>query len=509
MPAQHMIEAPELERFLVAEGKREADELRSLAAAARAADDLGGAGLAEGILQHLPSAQPGRRARLLFLLGFLVHTGNGSAPLTRDAVRDGLDEYLRLLGSPGLTEQTRVALLYLLAQFPEDRAAIVGRASAAPLTDFEQSRLERCLARLDRTAPVLGRAWPAPAGWTLTESESAADLEWARGLDAARADFIWEKDTRTLLAYCGARAYAALSAPLDDETAEETAHGTGDGTTDRQPGAAATGPAADVDVALLRCPDCGGGFEGRLPRVRCRSCAAEFDSTAGFLDLSGVEAAGMDQIAGNSPLYLNTYERLLRPAFLRVTGDNWSDAVTVEDEDRFLVGQLRRTTGPVLDLAAGAGRWTSVMADSLGADRVIAMDLATAMVQRLRATLPAVAALRGSAENIPFADASLGAVSCWNALQSMADPALVVREIGRCLRPGGVLTLLTFTSSTDPVYRFFQNLHEECLTVRSFPADELLRMLTEAGLTVREQRLHGSLLMLTAVRGRRPGEAHA
>jgi len=235
--------------------------------------------------------------------------------------------------------------------------------------------------------------------------------------------------------------------------------------------------------------------------VRCRTCAAEFDTTPGYLDFSGVDATAMDHIAENAPMYLNNYEQLMRPAFLRVTGDNWSNGVTVEDEDRFLVEHLCSATGPVLDLAAGAGRWTAVLAQALGSARVIAMDLAAAMVQRLRAELPQVAALRGFAERLPFADGALGAINCWNALQSMDDPALVCQEIGRCLRPGGVFTLLTYTTSTDPIYRFFQSRHENCFTVRSFAPDELAHMLTAAGLTVRAQISHGSLVMLAAVRG--------
>ena len=453
------------------------------------------AALAERITDRLGAADSALSGELLFLLGLLADrvgdADTASAVQVREAVRRGLGTGLSLLALPGLSERTRVALLYLLAQFPRDRARIP--ASPGPhIGALEWARLRRCVDELDPDDPVLGRAWPSPAGWVLTPDELEADRAWALSLDRERAEFVWRKDTRTLLAYCGARAYAALRAPLDDETPQDLPV--------PGPPEASAAEARDIDVNILCCPHCGGSLARQFPVVRCRSCAARYDETPGFLDLSGADESGTDQIAGNSPMYLDRYEPLLRPAFLRVTGANWSEGVTVAQEDEFLARHLPASSGPVLDLAAGAGRWTAVLAGQVGARRLIAMDLATAMVRRLRRVLPDVAALRGSAERIPFADGSLGAVSCWNALQSMADPARVIADVGRCLRPGGVFTLLTFTTSTDPVYRYFQQRHEDCLTVRSFPRDELLAMLDAAGLSPIDERSHESLVMIAAVR---------
>jgi SAM-dependent methyltransferase len=131
---------------------------------------------------------------------------------------------------------------------------------------------------------------------------------------------------------------------------------------------------------------------------------------------------------------------------------------------------------------------------------MIAVDLAATMVSRLRTFLPGVVSLRGAAGNLPFHDASLGAINCWNALQSMADPAHVIREVGRCLRDDGTFTLLTFARSTDPVYRFFQREHEQCLTVCSFPVEDIHQMLREARLEITDYVLSGTTLILTATR---------
>jgi SAM-dependent methyltransferase len=70
---------------------------------------------------------------------------------------------------------------------------------------------------------------------------------------------------------------------------------------------------------------------------------------------------------------------------------------------------LERAPGPrVLDLGAGTGKLTAVMA-ALGAD-VIAVEPDPAMLAELRRALPDVLALPGRAEAIPLPDASVDAV---------------------------------------------------------------------------------------------------
>jgi ubiquinone/menaquinone biosynthesis C-methylase UbiE len=98
---------------------------------------------------------------------------------------------------------------------------------------------------------------------------------------------------------------------------------------------------------------------------------------------------------------------------------------------------LERAPGPrVLDLGAGTGKLTAVMA-ALGAD-AIAVEPDPAMLAELRRALPDVRALPGRAEAIPLPDASVDAVLVGHALHWF-DMAIAGPEIARVLVPGGIL----------------------------------------------------------------------
>jgi SAM-dependent methyltransferase len=95
--------------------------------------------------------------------------------------------------------------------------------------------------------------------------------------------------------------------------------------------------------------------------------------------------------------------------------------------------------GTAVDLGAGTGKFTGRLIGT-GA-RVTAVEPVDAMRDQLRRAWPRVAALKGSAEAIPLADASVDAVVCAQAFHWFATPAALA-EIGRILKPGGVLGLV-------------------------------------------------------------------
>jgi SAM-dependent methyltransferase len=93
----------------------------------------------------------------------------------------------------------------------------------------------------------------------------------------------------------------------------------------------------------------------------------------------------------------------------------------------------------VLDLAAGTGKLTRDLVPT-GA-RVIAVEPLDEMRAHLQRVSSEVEALKGTAEDIPLADASVDAVVCAQAFHWF-DPERALPEIHRVLRPGGGLALL-------------------------------------------------------------------
>lgn len=93
----------------------------------------------------------------------------------------------------------------------------------------------------------------------------------------------------------------------------------------------------------------------------------------------------------------------------------------------------------VLDLGAGTGKLTRLLLAH--ADHVTAVDPSEAMLAELRRLLPEVAAMVGTAEDIPLPDASQDLVTVAQAFHWF-DEERACAEISRVLRAGGVLALL-------------------------------------------------------------------
>ncbi|WP_406500871.1 class I SAM-dependent methyltransferase (plasmid) [Streptomyces sp. NBC_00846] len=464
-------------------------------------------------------ADAAHRGYLAIALGLLVEAEYPvlGGPVAT-AVRRGLASFLdEVRGTTAVTPLT-LALLYLLSHFPDERARVRSAFSGVPLDPDDRTRLDRGLTRLDHLDPDLGRAWPSPFDWDIDEQERDFDRAWIRTLTPEQITATWDDDTRTLWATAGAKALWSVANGMPTPVVDQNPYWSAR----HEPAGTADSATFARHESALRCTSCRSALTFQDRGARCQGCATFYPvAPGGILDLSrrersgaGVSDAAEDieaDVLQNAAVMSTVgqhYEVGLRPAFLRVMGQNWDGGITPAIEDAYIADRLRtaaaaRTDAPVLDLAAGAGRWTWVVADAVGADRVIALDLNDAMLHWLRGRLPHVAAVRASALELPVADSSLTAVNCWNALQAMPDAAQVIAEIGRCLRPGGTLTLMTFRWADDPVYRYFQRSHifparpEGYLL---FEPQEIRSWLAAAGLSVVEESGPGTFVFLTAKR---------
>ncbi|MEU5210544.1 class I SAM-dependent methyltransferase [Streptomyces sp. NPDC020742] len=97
----------------------------------------------------------------------------------------------------------------------------------------------------------------------------------------------------------------------------------------------------------------------------------------------------------------------------------------------------------VLDYGCGYGRLTAELA-ALGYGRVQGVDVSAALVARGRREHPELALRRCAELPLPFGDGSFDAALLFAVLTCVpvdADQAAIVGELGRLVRPGGVLYL--------------------------------------------------------------------
>lgn len=119
-----------------------------------------------------------------------------------------------------------------------------------------------------------------------------------------------------------------------------------------------------------------------------------------------------------------------------------------------LVGKAIPESGEALDVGCGAGHLSFTLAPLLS--RVIALDPSPNMI----ATVAKAAAARGfaqietrqgSAELLPFADASFSLVCTRYSAHHWLHLAAALREMRRVLRPGGYLLVIDVLGHDDPL----------------------------------------------------------
>jgi arsenite methyltransferase len=116
----------------------------------------------------------------------------------------------------------------------------------------------------------------------------------------------------------------------------------------------------------------------------------------------------------------------------------------------FSLGELRAGED-VLDVGCGAGMDTLIAAQMVGpGGTVTGIDMTPAMVVKARRSaaemgLAAVTIVEGSAEQLPFPDASFDVVISNGVIDLIPDKDAVFSEIARVLRPGGRIQLADVT----------------------------------------------------------------
>jgi demethylmenaquinone methyltransferase/2-methoxy-6-polyprenyl-1,4-benzoquinol methylase len=125
----------------------------------------------------------------------------------------------------------------------------------------------------------------------------------------------------------------------------------------------------------------------------------------------------------------------------------------------FLVSQVE--AGPadtVLDVACGTGAVAIALARRHGCE-VVGIDQSAEMLAEGRRRVGAAGLAgrirleEGRAEELPFADGSFDALTFTYLLRYVDDPAAVLAELARVVKPGGTIAMLEFNVPENPIAR--------------------------------------------------------
>lgn len=148
---------------------------------------------------------------------------------------------------------------------------------------------------------------------------------------------------------------------------------------------------------------------------------------------------------------------------LAAWGYDWflsaSEKAGLRDKRRAL---LREASGDALEIGAGTGLNLDLWPGSVSRLVLTEPDphMAVQLRKRVGHSSRQVEFAQAPGEQLPFEDASFDTVAMTLVLCTAPDPAAVLREIGRVLRPGGRFLFLEHVRSGDPnVARWQDRLH--------------------------------------------------
>lgn len=152
-------------------------------------------------------------------------------------------------------------------------------------------------------------------------------------------------------------------------------------------------------------------------------------------------------------------KRCLRLAFEHAAATYDTAAVLQSEVCRRMLGRLdyiKHRPAVILDAGSGTGNALAGLGRRYPEAKLIALDIAVAMLRRGRQRLPwwkglftrGAQPVCGDIERLPLADASVGMVWSNLALQWMNDPPRTFAEMRRVLVPGGLLMFSTFGPDT-------------------------------------------------------------
>ena len=224
----------------------------------------------------------------------------------------------------------------------------------------------------------------------------------------------------------------------------------------------------------------------------------------GYLDLLGGRLGG-DNVANLTnflPGAGRGYEPLWRVRSLDLlTGQDFPNGRELEI---IAEGVDLGRGGLYLDLGCSAGLYTRNLANSLGdSGDVVGIDISPSMLReaarRARQAGATPSFVRADAASLPFADGSMDGAVCGGTLNELGDPAAVIRETHRVLRPGARLAIMGILRARTPNGRLLQRFLSTG-GIQFFAPEGLEGMLDTAGFEPDSITTYGAVFFAAGTR---------
>jgi len=186
-------------------------------------------------------------------------------------------------------------------------------------------------------------------------------------------------------------------------------------------------------------------------------------------------------------------KRSLRSAFEHAAESYDAAAVLQNEVCRRMLGRLeylKHRPAAILDAGSGTGNALAGLGQRYPEARLIALDIALAMLRRGRQRLPwwkglftrGAQAVCGDIERLPLKDASVGMVWSNLALQWVNDLPRAFAEMRRVLVPGGLLMFSTFGPDTlKELRRAYQDIDRHTHVNRFIDMHDIGDLLVSGG----------------------------
>lgn len=409
-----------------------------------------------------------------------------------------------------------LALYQTLREQGDDQAtalAEMDRIIAALLATSARRRFVKLLGRLPNSFAVLRvlnrvalKVQYPPEGWRF---ERVEDSDRCIAYDARECFYV------NLLAAYGAPELTAHLCAVDDllygnlpgiAWQRTRTLGRGDDRCDfrfYRVGAAANLAARAADaVAVYACPVCKGSLEPAGNALRCPACQAAYPVVDGIPDFlrEDREAALGPVSRALLKVLVRLYETpLWYVPILKLAGG--PAAPSYAEVIRQMVRLLEVRQGLLLDVACGPGTWGRRRASP--AMTVYGIDFSWSMLQQgVRMAedglVRAIHFAHARVEALPFHDGQFDAAYCGGALHGFPDTVGALREIGRTLKPGAPLIVLTFLNRDQPLVRlrrWAEARNDKLLKLHMFEVPELEQALAQAGFEGFEPLIYGGVII--------------